>query len=99
MGKSLKIISRVNLILKKSLDASHNAPNIRDSDLVDLLKSMVDLFERLKNEDFDNYVHITLSYIFKAGDVKDEDGFRKVIRSNLSNDDKEIVMILLITDY
>ncbi len=58
---------------------------------------MVDLLERLKNEDFDNYVHITLSYIFKAGDVKDEDGFRKVIRSNLSNDDKEIVMILLIT--
>jgi hypothetical protein len=45
---------------------------------------MADLLERLKNEGFDNYVHITLSYIFKEGDVKDEEGFRKVIRSELS---------------
>lgn len=74
--------------------AALTAKHIRDSDLVSLLKSMVDLLERLKKEGFDDYVHITLSYIFKAGDVKDEEGFRKVIRSELSSEDEEVVMTL-----
>jgi len=74
--------------------AALTAKHIRDFDLVSLVESMIDLFLRLKDEGLDNYVHVTLSYIFKAGEVKDEEAFRDVIRSGLSSNDEEIVMTL-----
>lgn len=74
--------------------AALTAKHIRDFDLVSLVKNMIDLLERLKKNGLDNYVHLTLSYIFIAGEVKDEEGFRNVIRSGLSSDDEEIVMTL-----
>jgi len=74
--------------------AALTAKHIRDFDLVSLVKSMVNLLDRLKKDGFDNYVHLTLSYIFTTGEVKDEEGFRDVIRSGLSSSDEEIVMTL-----
>lgn len=74
--------------------AALTAKHIRDFDLVSLVESMIDLLLRLKDEGLDNYVHVTLSYIFKAGEVKDEEAFRDVIRSGLSSNDEEIVMTL-----
>lgn len=74
--------------------AALTTKHIRDSDLAGFVKSMVHLLKRLKKEGLAHYVHTTLSYLFTAGDVKDEEGFRDVIRSGLSNDDEEIVMTL-----
>ncbi len=47
--------------------AALTAKHIRDFDLVSLVKNMVNLLERLKKEGLDNYVHLTLSYMFTAG--------------------------------
>ncbi len=74
--------------------AAITTKHIRDFDLVSFVKNMVHLLKILKKEGLSQYVHTTLSYIFTAGDVKDEDGFRDAIRSGLSNDDEEIVMTL-----
>jgi len=74
--------------------AALTAKHIRDFDLVSLVKSMIDLFLRLKDEGLDNYVHVTLSYIFDAGEVKDEEAFRDILQSGLSSDDKEKIMTL-----
>ena len=68
--------------------AAITTKHIRDFDLVSFVKSMVHLLKRLKKEGLSQYVHTTLSYIFTAGDVKDEEGFRDIIRSGLSNDDE-----------
>lgn len=74
--------------------AALTAKHIRDFDLVSLVKNMINLFERLKKEGLDDYVYLTLSYIFTAGEVKDEEEFRNIIRSGLSTNDEEIVMTL-----
>lgn len=74
--------------------AALTAKHIRNFDLVSLVDNMIDLLKRLKNNGLDDYVYLTLSYIFIAGEVKDEEGFRNIIRSGLSSNDEEIVMTL-----
>lgn len=74
--------------------AALTAKHIRDFDLVPLIKSMIELLERLKKEGLDDYVHLTLSYMFTTGEVRDKEEFRDIIRSGLSERDEEIVMTL-----
>ena len=74
--------------------AALTAKHIRNADLVSLIKSMINLLERLKNEGLDSYVFITLSYVFEAGKVTDEEAYREIIRSDLSDGEKEKVMTL-----
>lgn len=74
--------------------AALTAKHIRDFDLVSLLKNMVDLLKRLKDNGLEDYVYITLSYVFTEGEIKDRESFRDVIRSGLSSKDEERVMTL-----
>lgn len=74
--------------------AALTAKHIRNFDLVSLVKSMVDLLERLKEDGLNSYVYLTLSYMFIEGEIKDEEAFRDVIRSGLSSNDEETVMTL-----
>lgn len=74
--------------------AALTAKHIRDFDLVSLVQNMIDLLNRLKEEGLDDYVFITLSYIFEASEVKDKEAFREIIRSGLSDEEKEKFMTL-----
>jgi predicted transposase/invertase (TIGR01784 family) len=68
--------------------------HIRNMDLVSLTETMIDLLQRLKAEGLNEYAHLTLSYVFDEGNGKDEEGFRRVVRAGLSQEDEEKVMTL-----
>jgi predicted transposase/invertase (TIGR01784 family) len=70
------------------------AKHIRNFDLVSLTEIMIDLLKRLKAEGLDDYIYLTIFYIIHAGDVQDEERFREIIQSGLSEDEEEKVMTL-----
>lgn len=74
--------------------AAFVAKHIRKADSVLLLKNVIPSLQWLRNNGHEGYVHLTLTYISKAGEVKNEDAFREVIKSGLSAEDEENVMTL-----
>lgn len=74
------------------------AKHIKDPDILPTLKVAIELFRKIENlgekQYIEEYLYVSLSYIFEAAEIKDEQEFIKTIREGLSSIDKDKIMTL-----
>ncbi|AIL13759.1 hypothetical protein IM40_10170 (plasmid) [Candidatus Paracaedimonas acanthamoebae] len=74
------------------------AKHIKDPDIMPTFKVAIDLFrniERLGEKQYiEDYIYVTLSYIYEAADIKDEEEFMRTIREGLPSIDEDKIMTL-----
>ena len=68
--------------------------HIFDADMHPTLKAIIKELKIIENQGELDYIYTTFSYIFEAGDIKDFEGFRKMVKAELSEKDEENIMTL-----
>jgi predicted transposase/invertase (TIGR01784 family) len=66
--------------------------HIYEKDIVQFLKSIIGDLKDLENSGESDYIYTILTYLAKAGEIRDPEEFREIIKLGLSNIDEEKIM-------
>jgi predicted transposase/invertase (TIGR01784 family) len=68
--------------------------HIFDADMNPIIKTIIKELKVIENYGELDYIYTTFSYIFEAGDVKNLEEFREIVKTELSEKDEENIMTL-----
>jgi predicted transposase/invertase (TIGR01784 family) len=70
------------------------AKHIHDKDMLPFIKEVAVALRELESQGELNYIYLSLSYIVEAGQISDEDEFRRTVAQGLTYIDEDKIMII-----